>query len=246
MDIAAILTMGVIGLFAGSAIWVVSRAQAAKRPFFSGPVCEQCQAAQSGLGWLPFFGFGSVRRCTACGASPSWLRPGFEIVVAVYMALLAIVHGWSFALLAAALFSVPLLVILLVDWWTRLIYTNVIGVGMILGLAAAVIDGWGELINAAFSAVGAAAVFGLLFVMAAVIYRNVRVVPFGLGDVYLAAMIGAMVRFPAVVSALFLGVFLAGVILMLLLATKRVSRRTAVPYGPFLCAGALMSLAVST
>jgi leader peptidase (prepilin peptidase)/N-methyltransferase len=161
------------------------------------------------------------------------------------MALLALVYGWRLDLLAAALFSVPILIILLVDWWTRLIYTNVIGLGLILGLGAAAIEGWSTLVNSAFSAVGAAAVFGLLFVIAAVIYRNVHVVPFGLGDVYLAAMIGSMVRFPAVVSALFLGVFLAGVILMLLLATKRVSRRTAVPYGPFLCAGALISIAVA-
>ena len=39
--------------------------------------------------------------------------------------------------------------------------------------------------------------------MAAIlIYRNIRVVPFGLGDVYLAAMIGAMVRIDLVMRAL--------------------------------------------
>lgn len=245
MDVVAVIVMGVAGLVAGSAIWVVSRAQAARRPLFSGPVCEACQQSQSALAWLPLSGFGAARRCTACGASQAWLRPGFEVAVALYMGLLALVYGWNWDLLAATLFSVPILVILLVDWWTRLIYTNVIGVGLIFGLGAAALEGWSELVNAAFSAIGAAAVFGLLFVLAAVIYRNIRVVPFGLGDVYLAAMIGSMVRFPAVVSALFLGVFLAGVILMLLLATKRVSRRTAVPYGPFLCAGALISIAIS-
>lgn len=244
MDLAAVIVMGVVGLFAGSAIWVFSRAQVGGRPLFSGPVCEACQHPQSALAWLPLSGFGVARRCAACGVSQGWVRPGFEIAVALYMALLALEYGWSGDLLAAALFTLPILVILLVDWWIRLIYTNVIGLGLILGLGAAALDGWSELVNAAFSAVGAAAVFGLLFVMAALIYRNVRVVPFGLGDVYLAAMIGSMVRFPAVMTALFLGVFLAGVILMLLLATKRVSRRTAVPYGPFLCAGALISIAV--
>ncbi len=242
MDIGLVVVLAIVGWFAGAAVWVVAHAQAAKRPPFGGPACDACGAPLGRLAWLPLFGFGMARRCPACGLSQSALRPLFEVAVAAFFALLAARQGWSLDLLAAVLFSLPLLVILLVDWWTKLIYTNVIGAGLLLGFGFSLIDGYRALINSLLSATGAVLVFGLLFVLAAVVYRNVRVVPFGLGDVYLAAMIGAMVRYPAVVSALFLGIFLAGFILILLLATKRVSRRSAVPYGPFLCAGALITL----
>jgi leader peptidase (prepilin peptidase)/N-methyltransferase len=78
--------------------------------------------------------------------------------------------------------------------------------------------------------------------LAAVIYRNLRVVPFGLGDVYLAAMIGAMTRYPAVIQALFAGIFLAGLGSILLLVTRRAGRRDPIPYGPYLCVGGLLAL----
>lgn len=245
MEIAGTVPVGALGLFVGAGIWTVSRAQAAKRPLFAGPVCHACGEPLPAVGWLPFQGVGGARRCLACGVSEKALRVWFELGVAAYFMLLAVAHGWSFDLIPPLIFAVPLLVILLVDWWTRLIYTNVIGLGVILGLVFAAAEGPRELVNALMSAAGAAGIFGLLFVMAALIYRNIRVVPFGLGDVYLAAMIGAMVRYPAVVSALFLGVLLAGVILVVLLLSRRVSRQTPVPYGPFLCAGALLTLVMA-
>ena len=85
-------------------------------------------------------------------------------------------------------------------------------------------------------------VFALFFAVAAALYRNVRVVPFGLGDVYLAAMIGAMVRLGFIASALFLGIMLGGVSIAVMLVLKRVSRRQAVAYGPYLALGAMIVL----
>ena len=279
MPTAGVVLITVAGLFAGSAIWAIARAQAAPgtserfrqpgrerqlaREPRSGslPASDSAHASHvatqpgahtarrrffgTAVGWLPLLGAVTGQGGDTQGGRQGWLRVGFEVAVAVYMGLLAVVHGWDFDLAVAAVFSVPLLVVLLVDWWTRLIYTNVIGLGLILALGAAAAEGWSELVNAAISAMGTAVVFGLLFVTAALLSRNVRFVPFGPGDVFLAAMIGAMVRFPAVVWTLSLGVFSAGLILLVLLVTKRVSPRTAVPYGPFLCAGALVSLAIS-
>lgn len=242
METVGTILLAMLGLVVGAAIWNVARSQAANRPLFGTPTCTGCEALSHPTAWLPFYGFGFARHCKDCGTHQHSARLAFELGVGAYFAIFAFSHGWGLDLLAALLFAVPLLVILLVDWWTRLIYTNVIALGLLLGLVIALIDGPWQLVNSLLSMVGAAAAFGLLFVMAALIYRNISVVPFGLGDVYLAAMIGAMVRYPAVVSALFLGVLLAGVVLALLLVSKRVSRQTAVPYGPFLCAGALVSL----
>lgn len=246
MNPIGVVAVSLLGLFAGSAIWVVSRARADDRPARMGPVCadSDCGASLGLAGWLPLFGFGTARRCSTCGAvQPVW-RVLFEIAVAVYFGIAATRFGdedrGHFA--AVLIFSLPLLIVLLVDAWTRFIHTDVIAVGLIAGLIFALADGTVELLSAIFSAMGAVAVFGFFFVLAAVIYRNIRVVPFGLGDVYLAAMIGAMTRYPAVVQALFAGMLLAGVISIVLLVTRRVGRRDPIPYGPYLCFGALLIL----
>jgi prepilin signal peptidase PulO-like enzyme (type II secretory pathway) len=55
-------------------------------------------------------------------------------------------------------------------------------------------------------------------------------------------MIASMVRLGDLVQALFIGIFLAALGGLLLIATKRVSRRQAMPYGPYLCLGALIAL----
>lgn len=173
------------------------------------------------------------------------IQIGFVAVVTAYFGLVAARSDDAKQLVAIALFSLPLLVILLVDWWTRFIYTNVIVVGIVAGLAVAAVDGFSSLLHALAGLAGGAALFLAFFVLAAVIYRNLKVVPFGLGDVYLAGMIGAMVGgFFAAVGTLFYGILLAGVMAGALLLTKRAGRRDPVPYGPYLCAGAFIALAL--
>ena len=78
--------------------------------------------------------------------------------------------------------------------------------------------------------------------LAILIYRNPKVVPFGIGDVYLAGMIGTMVRLDEIGRVLIYGIFLAGATMALLLVLKRVNRKQAMPYGPYLVLGALIAL----
>lgn len=173
-------------------------------------------------------------------------RVGFEVGVGGYFAIAADRFGPSRGLVAVLACAVPLLVILLVDAWSRVIYTNLIGLGLLLGLGFAALDGPGALLNAVVAGAGAAAVVGGLVVLAAVLYRTPAAVPFGVGDVSLAAVIGTMTGYPSVVSALFLGVLAAAATLLALLRMGRIGRRNAVPYGPFLCAGALVVLLFPT
>jgi leader peptidase (prepilin peptidase) / N-methyltransferase len=62
---------------------------------------------------------------------------------------------------------------------------------------------------------------------------------FGLGDVFLLAGVGLMVGGERALGGVVVGLIAAGVTLGVLLAAKRISRRTYVPFGPFLIAGAL-------
>jgi prepilin signal peptidase PulO-like enzyme (type II secretory pathway) len=235
-----VIVFAVLGWIAGAAIWIIARAQADRRGLFSGPVCDACSASLSSTAWVPFFGFGAVSQCQVCKARQGIVRPLFELGTAAYFAAAAAIIDDKTRLIAAICFSVPLLIVLLVDAWTRLIHTNIIILGTALGVLFAATDGLSDLGKSIIGILVGLGIFVGFFVLARVLYRSVKVVPFGLGDVYLAAMIGAMVRFPLVLSSLILGIILAAVVGVALLLAKRVSRKQAIPYGPYLCAGALV------
>jgi leader peptidase (prepilin peptidase)/N-methyltransferase len=231
-----------VGLFVASGLWIVARNQATKRPFLTGPVCDSGQHELGFTGWLPLFGFGSCSRCPVDGTSRSRRRIAFEIAYAAYWGLAALlIDDWR-QLLAVLVFTAPLLVILLVDAWTRMVHMNVILAGIVLGLVFAGLGGVQALLSSALGLVVGGLIFVFFFVLAVVIYRNPKVVPFGLGDVYLAAMIGAMVTSDEVVRALVYGVLFGGICVAVLLASKRVNRKQAIPYGPFLVVGALIAM----
>jgi leader peptidase (prepilin peptidase)/N-methyltransferase len=242
--------IGLLGLFVGGVIWVVSWARATERPLLHGPICAnpECAARLSPVAWLPLLGFGLARSCPVCGAAQPVRRIAFEIAVALYFMLAALRLGDDPQRLVATLvFAIPILIVLLVDAWTRYIYTDVILVGLAAallyaGLEAVIAGSLAPVLSSLVAAVAALLIFGFFFVLAAVLYRNVKVVPFGLGDVYLAAMIGTMVGFPAVFQALFAGILIAGVAAVGLLLSRRADRRQAIAYGPYLCAGALLTL----
>jgi prepilin signal peptidase PulO-like enzyme (type II secretory pathway) len=67
---------------------------------------------------------------------------------------------------------------------------------------------------------------------------------FGLGDVKLLAGVGLMTGFLRTFTGLLSGLFAAGLVLALLLVTRRIGRRTFVPFGPFLIFGALWGIFV--
>lgn len=75
-----------------------------------------------------------------------------------------------------------------------------------------------------------------------VLYRAVRGHEgLGLGDVKLMAMIAAFLGFAPAMLALFLGVILAAVYAVVLLARRRVTATSQIPLGTFLCIGGLMA-----
>jgi len=64
----------------------------------------------------------------------------------------------------------------------------------------------------------------------------------GAGDVKLAGLIGLMTGFPLVLLALLLALLIGSVAIGLLLALKRIKTTDSIPYAPFLCSGAIITL----
>jgi leader peptidase (prepilin peptidase) / N-methyltransferase len=67
---------------------------------------------------------------------------------------------------------------------------------------------------------------------------------FGLGDVKLLVGVGLMSGAGRAFSSILFGLVVAGVVLLTLLVTRRIGRRSYVPFGPFLIVGALWAVLI--
>jgi leader peptidase (prepilin peptidase)/N-methyltransferase len=239
-----------VGLLLGSFCWVTARNLADGRLPWEPLRCHPdrpgdaaCPALLPRLASLPLYRFGSGRQCPACEQAQTRGRYffGFGFALYLFLAALRIEHEFHFA--AVAFFAVILSVILLLDYWSHLLFTNLVFGGTILGLVYWIIeDGSDGFIRTSAAIAIASAIFAFFYIFAKSIYKSVQVAPFGTGDIYLAAMIGAMVGLNDLLKALIFGVLFMGGGAMLLIFRQQLKTRQSMPYGPFLCLGALIAM----
>lgn len=110
---------------------------------------------------------------------------------------------------------------------------------LVAGAGLAQHDGWAV----ARAGVGAAALFGFFFLLAVVHPPGM-----GMGDVKFAGVIGLVLGYlswTALLVGAFAAFFLGAAAGIVVLATGTGSRKTALPFGPFMVAGALAALWVA-
>lgn len=186
--------------------------------------------------WLPVVG--TVR-------DRSWVALAVELVTMAMAAILFRRHG----LIPHSLLTFGAALVLIdtgaVDFEIRMIDPLVLVVAMLAALLLAPIN---EIVRryliALLGLVAAGGVFILFFLLAKLLYPGVAA-PFGLGDVYLAAFIGALVGFYHLPTALFYGMALAGLVALALIILRALGHSVPqyIAYGTYLCVGALFFLA---
>lgn len=180
-----------------------------------------------------------INRAADCWLSPAPFQCGLtrhpvrQWVVLIGMPLsfmvLARFRPGSSDLWAVCLFIAVLVLLAIIDGEQRRIPNNVVLPATILALGMA----WqrGDLASAALGAALAFLVFLGLYLLGHRLYGSAAL---GMGDVKLAALIGAVIGLQGVPVALALGIFLAGAGAALLLLTRRGRRDEMIPYGLFL------------
>ena len=139
--------------------------------------------------------------------------------------------------------TTALIAILLVDIRTRLIPTALVALVSLIALGGA--WAWPDigLTGALTGGLAGLVAFAALFVAARVAFGSGAL---GLGDVYLAFAIGCVTGYPLVAYALVYGLFLgflgASCAFIALTVRGKEALRTTLPYGPFLVAGAILTL----
>jgi leader peptidase (prepilin peptidase)/N-methyltransferase len=170
------------------------------------------------------------------GGRIDWPKLGSDIAAAATVVVAFGRYGFSFDGLRAAVFALALLLVLRIDWQNHLIFTITILPAILVALAFQAFSSTDELVWSAIAMVGAAVVFLVLFILALVIYGKRAL---GLGDIYLAGLIGAMTG-ESVVNAIILGMCLAAFGGLFLILIRVRSRTDYIPYGAYLCLGAMI------
>jgi leader peptidase (prepilin peptidase) / N-methyltransferase len=239
-------SVAIVGLLVGSflnvVIWRVPRNESVVSPRSR---CPQCGHEIRGRDNVPILSWLLLRaRCRDCGVSVSARYPLVELATGVLFGLLAWHFGLHVVLIAylyLAAISVALALIdidlhKLPDVLTLPSYP-VAAVLLTAGALAA-----HEPFDLVRAAIGGVALFALYAVLWFVYPRGM-----GLGDVKLAGVLGLYLGYlgwGTLAVGAFLGFALGGVIGVTLMATGRATRKSKIPFGPFMLSGALAAVFV--
>lgn len=230
----------VVGSFLNVVIWRVPRGESVALPGSHCPACGHAIRPQDNIplvGWLLLGG-----RCRDCRARISARYPLVELTTGVLFAVITAKVGLSWSLPAYLYLTAAAVALALIDIDHHRL-PNVIVLpsypvlGALLLIAVVAESDWSAGLRAV---IGAAALFGFYFLL-------VLVYPAGMGwgDVKLAGVLGLALGYlgwgPLVVGG-FLGFALGGVFGVALIAVRRAGRRSAIPFGPFMLAGALAAV----
>ena len=245
MTVAVAAACGLLGLAIGSflnvVIWRLPRGESLVRPPSHCPACDAPVRPRDNvpvLSWLLLGG-----RCRDCHARISARYPLIELLTAVVCAAFALRLGASWALPAFFYLAAVGVALACIDWDTRrlpnalTLPSYAVGGALLTGAAAAT-NHWSMLLRAA---IGMVALFGLYFLLAFIYPAGM-----GFGDVKLAGLLGlylAWLGWGELTVGAFAAFLVGGVFSLALLAAGRASRKSGIPFGPWMIAGAAIGVA---
>lgn len=183
--------------------------------------------------------WGSVRLARLEELEPGslpWQVYGPIVLSAILFAAFALKVSPLPLLALRSLFVLVLVQVIFFDFEHRLILDRVMFPSMVLALVVSLFGKpwWAGIATG----LGAGLLFLLIAVVGAAIFKAEAL---GFGDVKLALFLGLLLGPLPTVQALFYGVFLAGVASVAIIVWRR-SMKGTIAYGPYLAAGALITL----
>lgn len=247
-----LLFAGLFGAAIGSFLNVVVYRVPAGVSLLRESRCPSCEAPVRPWQNVPVVSWLALRgRCAACRSPISARYPLVELGAGLAFAGVAwlfLLHGSlplaaRLAVTGAYLYLAAISIALtLIDIDTHRLPNSIVLPGYIVipvlfGAACVLGAEWASLLRAA---IGGLALFAFYFVL-----RLVRPAGMGGGDVKLAGVLGlslAWLGWGALAVGAFAAFLLGGVFGVALIAVRRAGRKTAIPFGPFMLAGAWVGI----
>jgi leader peptidase (prepilin peptidase) / N-methyltransferase len=240
----AYLAIGVLGLAIGSflnvVIYRVPRDESIVKP---GSHCPSCSAPVRSVHNIPVVGWLMLHgKCATCAERISVRYPLVEALTAVLFVAVTVHFGFS-ALLPAYLYLTAIAIALAaIDFDVQRLPDAIVLPSYIVGVlllmpAGAATDDWHA---AERGLIGMTALFAVYFALALAYPGGM-----GFGDVKLAGLLGLFLgwlSWGSILVATFGAFLLGGTVGIGLLAARRATRKSAIPFGPFMLTGAFLAL----
>jgi leader peptidase (prepilin peptidase)/N-methyltransferase len=237
LEIAAIIFGAIIGSFLNVCICRLPKDESIVRP---GSHCPQCKNPIRSYDNIPLLSYALLRgKCRHCGQPISLQYPIVEGITALSSWILFVKFGPSLSYLFFFSFVAALTVITVIDLYHQIIPDVIslpgIGVGLLGSLVLAHLRFFDSLMGLLLGG-------GSLFVVATVYQWLFKREGMGGGDVKLLAMIGAFLGWKAVILTILLSSLIGSLVGISIMIVKGKDFKYAIPFGPFLSLGAVISL----
>jgi leader peptidase (prepilin peptidase) / N-methyltransferase len=230
----------VIGSFLNVVIWRVPRGESVVSPPSHCPGCGHEVRPRDNVpvvSWLLLRG-----HCRDCGTGISVRYPLVEAGTALVFAVLTLAIGLepelpAFLYLGAVGVALAMIDIDVKRLPNAIVLPSYLVAAALLTVAAAVDGRWEDLLRAGL---GMVALYAFYFLLALVYPAGM-----GFGDVKLAGVLGlylGWLGWAEVVTGGFLGFLFGGVVGGGLVLVRRAGRKSKIPFGPFMLAGALVAI----
>jgi leader peptidase (prepilin peptidase) / N-methyltransferase len=241
------------GLGVGMAVNVLAdRVVGDEDPPWRAADCRKCGAPLPASRFLPVANLRAARRsCSACAQPASLRRPVLELALASLFPLLlahavapesaARLAPWTiFAIdvsgcsILAFIFAVDLEHHLILDIAVYPAYAGLVLIALLFDHKA--------LVGMLFGVALCGGLFLIFYLAGWLLYHQEAL---GFGDVKLAVLVGLLVGWPGVTTALVLAALFGAAVSVVLLGQGSATRHTFLPYGVFLALGAALALLVT-
>jgi leader peptidase (prepilin peptidase)/N-methyltransferase len=235
--IVSIIFGAIVGSFLNVCIYRLPKGESIITP---GSHCPHCQTPIRFYDNIPLVSYLLLKgKCRRCKATISFQYPVVEGVTALSSFLLFTKFGLSWSYLFYFSFVASLIVISVIDLYHQIIPDVISLPGIGIGLIVSLVLPEKKFLDSLF---GSLLGGGSLFIVATLYQWLFKREGMGGGDVKLLAMIGAFLGWRAVILTIFLSSLIGSITGIIVMAAKGKDFKYAIPFGPFISLGAVISL----
>jgi leader peptidase (prepilin peptidase)/N-methyltransferase len=237
LHIISIIFGAIVGSFLNVCIIRIPKEESIITP---GSHCPHCNNPIKFYDNIPLVSYLLLKgKCRNCNGPISIQYPLIEGITAFSSFLLFVKFGATLSYLFFFSFVAALIVITVIDLYYQIIPDAISIPGIGIGLLGSLIIPYITLFN---SLIGILVGGGSLFLVATLYQWLFKREGMGGGDVKLLAMIGGFLGWKAVILTILLSSFIGSIIGIAIVLLKGKDFKYAIPFGPFLSLGAVISL----
>lgn len=199
---------------------------------FSRSFCPECGHKLGFFDLIPIFSYIFLKgKCRYCGAKISILYPFVELLTGIFFIISFIYYGFSIYYLKFIIFSSILTVISIIDLKTMEIEERTLYFGLLIGVVFFLLEK--NYVNTLLGIIIAPVIFFLI-----IIFSKGGM---GGGDFTLSFLFGLYLGFPKIIPWFFLSFLIGFFPAIYMLITKKATRKTPLPFGPFMAISGIIT-----